>query len=120
LAISAIRSAGASSERQCPTANWPIGCQARGPKQKQLTSSKQSWDNIVTSVVSLGIVLGLNDFTVMVRWDSTHVVMDSGKHRNGFLGNIDTSKDGSGLTDTRQTLVQEIRGKMIQMEVELK
>jgi hypothetical protein len=77
-----------------------------------LTTSEKTWDDLV---VTLG-VLG-DDLTSVLGRDTTHVVVDGGKNRDGLLGDIDTSENGGSLRDTRQTLVEDLGGQMAELEV---
>mmetsp|Transcript_45256 Transcript_45256/g.61374 ORF Transcript_45256/g.61374 Transcript_45256/m.61374 type:complete len:297 (+) Transcript_45256:794-1684(+) len=45
--------------------------------------------------------------------------MDSGKHRDGFFGTIDTSEDVSSLKNTWETLLQGFRRQMVQVKVDV-
>jgi hypothetical protein len=47
------------------------------------------------------------------------VIMDGGQHRNGLLGNIHASEDCRGLADTGQTLVQDLRRQVAELEVDV-
>jgi hypothetical protein len=44
------------------------------------------------------------------------VIVDSRENRDGLLGDIDTSKDSSGLRDTWQTLMKDLGRKMAELQ----
>mmetsp|Transcript_34818 Transcript_34818/g.42009 ORF Transcript_34818/g.42009 Transcript_34818/m.42009 type:complete len:352 (+) Transcript_34818:867-1922(+) len=64
-------------------------------------------------------IRGGHYLTMVVGGDTTHVVVHSWDNRDGLLGNIDTSKDGSSLGDTRETLGQHLRREMVQVQVDV-
>ena len=64
------------------------------------------------------IALFGHHLTKPVGGDAAHVVVHSGAARDRLLGHVDTSEDGRRLRDTRQALVQHIRGQVIQVQVD--
>ena len=47
------------------------------------------------------------------------VVMDGGQDRNGLLGDVDTGEDGGSLRDTGEAFVEDLCGKMAELEVDV-
>jgi len=45
--------------------------------------------------------------------------VDGGQHRDRLLGNINTGEDSSGLRDTRETLMENLRRKMAELQVDV-
>ena len=84
-----------------------------------LTGGEETGHNLIVNKVARGIKLGTDDLTVVVGGDTTHVVMHGGQYRDGFLGHIDTGKDGSSLTDTGQPFGEEVGGQVVQMQVDV-
>ena len=76
-----------------------------------LTSSKETWDNLVLAVFAKS-----EDLSLPVSWNATHVVVDSGDDGNGLLGDINTSENVSGLRDTRKSFLEGLGWKMVQMK----
>ena len=76
-----------------------------------LTAGEQTRNNLVVALLVDG-----QDLTSVASGNTTHVVVDSGKDRNGLLGDIDTSKDTSSLRNTRKALSEDIGGKMAELE----
>mmetsp|Transcript_5189 Transcript_5189/g.6776 ORF Transcript_5189/g.6776 Transcript_5189/m.6776 type:complete len:277 (-) Transcript_5189:520-1350(-) len=81
--------------------------------------SEQARNSIVRFKVTVSVILGTEHFAKMIGGDTTHVVVNSGQHRNWFFGNIHTCKNGGSLTDSRQSLSKQVRWKMIQMQVDM-
>ena len=79
-----------------------------------LTSSEETLDDLLS--VLLG---GLEDLSEVVGRKTTHVVVDGGEDGDGLLGDIDTSEDGGGLRDTGKSLVEEIGGEVVEVEVDV-
>ena len=50
----------------------------------------------------------LNDFTVVIGGDATHVAVDHGKDGDGFLGDIDSGEDCGRFTDSGQPFGQQV------------
>lgn len=78
------------------------------------TTGEQTWDDLV---VTLGILS--DDLTSVLGGNTTHVIVDGGQYGNGLLCNVDTSENRSGLRDTRQTLVENFRWQMAELEVDV-
>ena len=79
-----------------------------------LTSGEETLDDL------LGVLLGgLEDLSEVVGRKTTHVVVDGGEDGDGLLGDIDTSEDGGGLRDTGKSLVEEIGGEVVEVEVDV-
>jgi len=76
------------------------------------TAGEETRDDLV-----LALLVDSEDLTGVLGGDTTHVVVNGGEHRNGLLGNIDTSEDGGGLRDTGQTLVEDLGGQVRELEV---
>jgi hypothetical protein len=45
--------------------------------------------------------------------------VDGGENRNGLLGNVDAREDSGGLRDTWETIVENFRGKMAELKVDV-
>mmetsp|Transcript_10549 Transcript_10549/g.25767 ORF Transcript_10549/g.25767 Transcript_10549/m.25767 type:complete len:275 (-) Transcript_10549:1105-1929(-) len=60
------------------------------------TGRHKAWNNLI------GILFGWIDYlSIVIRWNTSHVVMDSRKNWNGFFGNIDTGENFSGFRNSR-------------------
>lgn len=77
-----------------------------------LTASSKTRNNMVVARLISG-----DDLSLPVGRDTTHVVMHSRQDGNRLLGGIDTSKDMSGLNNTRKSLEKSLRRKMVEMEM---
>lgn len=78
------------------------------------TSGVETRDDLVVAVLVDG-----DDLTSVAGRNTAHVVVNGGQDGDGLLGDIDTSEDGSGLRDTRQTLMENISGEMAELEVDV-
>jgi hypothetical protein len=76
-----------------------------------LTSSIETRHNVIWITV-----LHCHDLTMVVGGDTSHVVVNGGKNRNGLLSHIDASKDESGFRDAGQSLVEDVWGQVVQMQ----
>jgi hypothetical protein len=45
--------------------------------------------------------------------------VDGGENRNGLLGNVDAREDSGRLRDTWETIVENFRGKMAELKVDV-
>ena len=63
--------------------------------------------------------LGHHNLPKVVGGDATHVVVHRGQHGDRLLGHVHTSENRSGLGDARQALVQHLRGKVVQVQVDV-
>ena len=61
----------------------------------------------------------VDDLALVVGRDASHVVVHSRQHRNGLLGDIDTSKNSSGLGNTGQALGKQLGGEVVQVKVDV-
>mmetsp|Transcript_11997 Transcript_11997/g.21516 ORF Transcript_11997/g.21516 Transcript_11997/m.21516 type:complete len:570 (-) Transcript_11997:118-1827(-) len=86
-----------------------VGTMDRGASS--LTSSHETANNLVRLLGS-----GLEDLTLVVGGNTTHVVVNGGEDGNRLLSNINTGENSSGLRDTGETLSKEFRGKMVEVE----
>jgi hypothetical protein len=75
------------------------------------TASEQARNNLVVA-----LLIDSENLTSVASGDTTHVVVDGGKDRNGLLGDIDTGENTSGLRDTRETLSKNVSGKVAKLE----
>ena len=78
------------------------------------TTGEQTGNDLV---VTLSILC--NDLTSVLGGNTTHVVVDGGQDGDGLLGDINTSENGGGLGDTRQTLVKDLRRQVAELEVDV-
>eukprot|EP00123_Amoebidium_parasiticum_P009646 comp19618_c0_seq1/m.23132 comp19618_c0_seq1/g.23132 ORF comp19618_c0_seq1/g.23132 comp19618_c0_seq1/m.23132 type:complete len:521 (+) comp19618_c0_seq1:701-2263(+) len=76
-----------------------------------LAGGVQTRDNNV-----LTVLVGDN-LAEIVSGDTAHVVVHGGQHGDGLLGHINTGKDGGRLGDTGQTLVEDLSGQMVKLQV---
>lgn len=75
------------------------------------TARKKSGDDLFLSideVCHLSLVVG---------WDSTHIVVDGGHNWSWLLRNIDICEDLGGLSNAWQSLVEDSRVEMVQMQI---
>ena len=61
-------------------------------------------------------VRGRNDLAVIVRRDTTHVVVNGRQHRNRLAGHIDAAENLRRLGDARKPLVQRVGINMLEMQ----
>src|SRR5690606_30837315 len=64
-------------------------------------------------------VLERDDLAVIVRRDPAHVVVDRGQHRDRLLRDIHAGEDLGRLGDARQALVDAVRAKMLQVQIDV-
>jgi len=76
------------------------------------TSSKETVNNLILSVSTLG-----DDLSLPVSRNTTHVVVDRGNDWDGFFSHINTSENVSCFRNTRKSFLEGIGRKMVQMEV---
>lgn len=60
-----------------------------------------------------------NDFSSVLRGDTTHVVVNGREYRDRFLRDINSSKDRSRLGDTGETLVEDVGRQVGELEVDV-
>lgn len=64
-------------------------------------------------------MVGVDDLSFPVGGDSSHVVMDGRSNGDGFFCRVNTSKDVSGLENTRETFLKGLWGQMVEMQVDV-
>mmetsp|Transcript_5685 Transcript_5685/g.12410 ORF Transcript_5685/g.12410 Transcript_5685/m.12410 type:complete len:630 (-) Transcript_5685:553-2442(-) len=105
-----------------------IGSQSVGPVHAgggHLSGGKESRNGFVADpclvlVLGGGVIVGrFEDLSVVIGWDSSHVVVDRGQGGNGFLGDIDSGKNGGGFGNSRQSFRQQIGGQVIEVQVDV-
>lgn len=57
--------------------------------------------------------------SLVVGWNSSHVVVDSWDDWNGLLGDIDSGEDHGGLGDSWESLLELLGWKMVKLEVDV-
>merc|ERR1719487_1286895 len=72
-------------------------------------------------VVVLAVLLALHreDLRLPVGRGAAHVVVDGRQHRNRLLRHVDPGEDLGRLGDTREALVERIRRKVVEVEVDV-
>lgn len=55
----------------------------------------------------------LSDFSFVVGWNATHVVVDGWHHGSRLFGDIDIGEDFSCFGDTWQSFMKDFRVKMV-------
>ena len=94
-----------------------VGAEAVGAVHggaRALTRGEQARHGRVLAVGAQG-----QHLTLVVGGDATHVVVHGGDHRDGLLGDVHTGEDRGSLRDTRQTLGEELGGKVVEVEVDV-
>mmetsp|Transcript_27816 Transcript_27816/g.68381 ORF Transcript_27816/g.68381 Transcript_27816/m.68381 type:complete len:665 (+) Transcript_27816:128-2122(+) len=56
---------------------------------------------------------------LVVGGDAAHVVVHGGDHGDGLLGHVHAGEDGGGLGDAGQALGQELRGQVVEVQVDV-
>mmetsp|Transcript_15598 Transcript_15598/g.21318 ORF Transcript_15598/g.21318 Transcript_15598/m.21318 type:complete len:375 (-) Transcript_15598:215-1339(-) len=84
------------------------GCFSRG---------KEPWHHLVRDEVSVFVEVGAHYLSVVVRGNASHVVVNCGQNRNRLLGDVHARKDGRGLRDAGQALRQQVRGEVVEVQV---
>eukprot|EP00732_Lithocolla_globosa_P005615 Lithocolla_globosa_v1_NODE_5904_length_1167_cov_59.942446.p2 type:complete len:140 gc:universal NODE_5904_length_1167_cov_59.942446:646-1065(+) len=78
------------------------------------TGSVQPWNDIFRTIIR-----NIQHLASPFARDTSHVVMDSWQNRDGFLGDVNTGKDGSGLRDTGKTFFQQLWGQVRKVQVDM-
>jgi hypothetical protein len=101
----------------------PVGpVDARGG---DLAGGKQTGNGFVLDprivlVGGVGVIESrVEDLPKVVGGDASHVVVHGGQRWDGFLGDVDAGKDGGSFGNSRQSLRQQIGGKVIQVQIDL-
>ncbi len=69
---------------------------------------------------SVGVVADLlHDLAMVVGGNTTHVVVHGGEHGDGLLGDVHAGENLGRLRDTRETLMENGGGKMVEVEVDV-
>ena len=63
--------------------------------------------------------VGVEDFAVIVRGNTAHIVVHGRQHRDRLAGQVDTGKNLGRFGDTRQALVQHFWIKVIEVQVDV-
>ena len=66
-------------------------------------------------VIGIAVLLGQH-LAVIVRRDAAHVVVHRRQHRDRLAAQIDAGEDLGALGDARQTLGQDLRVEMVEMQ----
>merc|ERR1719308_563705 len=77
-----------------------------------LTSSIQAWYYLVISLRVNG-----QDLTAIIRWNTTHIVMNSGDYWDRLSSDIHSRKNHSCLRDTRKSCLKLLRGQVMKLQV---
>jgi hypothetical protein len=80
--------------------------------RRGFATSKQTRNDLIVALSVLS-----DDFTCVLGRNTTHVVMDGRQDGDGLLGNVDTCENGGSLRNTRETLVENLRWQMAELEV---
>ena len=78
-----------------------------------LSSCHQAWDDHLLTIYQFG-GLGL-----VVSWDTSHVVVDSGYDGYWFFGNINVGEDLGGFRDAWESLVQDLGVEVVEVQVDV-
>lgn len=79
-----------------------------------LAAGKQTRNDLVVTAL-----VDRENLTSVPRGNTTHVVVNSGQDGDGLLGNVDTGEDAGSLRDTGQTLVQDLRRQVAELQVDV-
>jgi len=94
-----------------------VGAEAIGAVHRdarRLADRHQAWHD------GFGIVLGrTDDLGPNVGWNASHHVMDGRNYRDRLLVRIDTGEDASRVDDSGQSMVEDIRGQMLKMKMDV-
>ena len=74
----------------------------------------ETWHNRIRIAAFFG-----QHFAVIVGWDAAHVVVNGWEHGDGLAAQIDARKNLGAFRDARQTLRQNLRVQVIEMQIDV-